>query len=68
MIGGAEMNDFRKHLEQSLRDPEFKAVWDAQAEERMLMRQIKRSCEADVLSDRDAGANVKRSIKAPKEE
>lgn len=34
------MSDFRKHLERSLKDPEFKAEWDAQAFERELMRQI----------------------------
>lgn len=34
------MSDFRKHLERSLQDPEFKAEWDAQAPERALMRQI----------------------------
>lgn len=34
------MSDFRKHLERSLQDPEFKAEWDAQASERALMRQI----------------------------
>lgn len=34
------MSDFRKHLERSLQDPEFKAEWDAQATERALMRQI----------------------------
>ena len=34
------MSDFRKHLERSLQDSEFKAEWDAQASERALMRQI----------------------------
>lgn len=34
------MSDFRKHLERSMQDPEFKAEWDAQASERALMRQI----------------------------
>lgn len=34
------MSDFRKHLEQSLQDPAFKAEWDAQEAEREIMRQI----------------------------
>ena len=34
------MSDFRRHLEASLADPEFKAEWDAQADEREVMRQI----------------------------
>ena len=34
------MSDFRKHLEESLKDPEFKQEWDAQAAEREVMRQI----------------------------
>ena len=34
------MSDFRKHLERSLQDPEFKAEWDAQEAERKVMRQI----------------------------
>lgn len=34
------MSDFRKHLEDSMRDPEFKREWDAQAAEREVMRQI----------------------------
>ena len=34
------MSDFRKHLEASLEDPEFKEEWDAQTVERAIMRQI----------------------------
>lgn len=34
------MSDFRKHLEESLKDPEFKREWDAQAAEREVMRRI----------------------------
>ncbi|MBQ9043159.1 MAG: helix-turn-helix transcriptional regulator [Eggerthellaceae bacterium] len=34
------MSDFRKHLEESLKDPEFKREWDAQSAERDVMRQI----------------------------
>lgn len=34
------MSDFRRHLEESLRDPEFAAEWDAQAAEREVMRSI----------------------------
>lgn len=34
------MSDFRKHLERSLQDPEFKKEWDVQAAERKIMRQI----------------------------
>ena len=34
------MSDFRRHLETSLADPDFKAEWDAQAAEREVMRQI----------------------------
>ncbi|MEG1831612.1 MAG: helix-turn-helix transcriptional regulator [Raoultibacter sp.] len=34
------MSDFRKHLEKSLQNPEFKKEWDAQAAEREIMRQI----------------------------
>ncbi|MBQ9004014.1 MAG: helix-turn-helix transcriptional regulator [Eggerthellaceae bacterium] len=42
------MSDFRKHLEKSLKDPEFKQEWDAQAAEREVMRQI-------VVARKDAG-------------
>lgn len=34
------MSDFRKHLEQSLQDPAFKAEWDMQAVEREVMHRI----------------------------
>lgn len=34
------MSDFRKHLERSLQDPEFKKEWDAQSAERTIMQQI----------------------------
>lgn len=34
------MGDFRKHLETSLADSDFKAEWDAQASGREIMRQI----------------------------
>lgn len=34
------MSDFRRHLEQSMEDPEFKREWEAQAAERELMHKI----------------------------
>ncbi len=34
------MSDFRKHLERSLQDPEFRDEWDARAAERMVAQQI----------------------------
>ena len=34
------MSDFRKHLERSLDDPDFRREWDAQAAEREVMRTI----------------------------
>lgn len=34
------MSDFRKHLEESLQNPDFKAEWDAQEVEREIMREI----------------------------
>lgn len=34
------MSDFRKHLEASLEDPEFRREWEAQAAEREVMRLI----------------------------
>ena len=34
------MSDFRKHLEESLQDSEFKKEWDAQAVERAVVRKI----------------------------
>lgn len=34
------MSDFRKHLEHSLEDPEFKREWESQSAERGVMRQI----------------------------
>lgn len=39
-IGGREMNDFRRHLEASLKDPAFKEEWDVQAVEREVARSI----------------------------
>ena len=40
MIGGTGVDDFRRHFEASLEDPEFSAEWEAQAVEREVMRQI----------------------------
>lgn len=34
------MSDFREHLEESLKDSEFKQEWDVQAVEREVTRQI----------------------------
>ncbi len=34
------MSDFRDHLNESLKDPEFKEEWDAQATEYEIMHQI----------------------------
>jgi len=34
------MGDFKEHLEASLKDPDFKREWDAQAAEREVMRRI----------------------------
>ena len=34
------MSDFKRHLEKSLRDPEFRAEWELQAVEREIMRKI----------------------------
>lgn len=34
------MSDFRRHLEESLLDPEFRAEWESQAVERDITRKI----------------------------
>lgn len=34
------MSDFREHLEESLKDPEFRAEWEAQAAERDVCAKI----------------------------
>ena len=34
------MSDFRRHLERSLADEDFRAEWDAQSVEREVTRQI----------------------------
>ena len=34
------MDDFQRHLERQLQDPEFRAEWEAQEPERELMRAI----------------------------
>lgn len=47
------MSDFRKHLEQSLQDPAFKAEWDAQEAEREIMRKIVEARMEEDLSQRE---------------
>ncbi len=47
------MSDFRKHLEQSLQDPQFKAEWDAQAAERDVTRRIVEARMEEGLSQQE---------------
>ena len=38
------MSDFRRHLDASLEDPEFKREWDAQVAEREVMTCVLEGC------------------------
>ena len=38
------MSDFRRHLEASVEDPEFKREWDVQAAEREVMTCVSEGC------------------------
>ena len=53
MIGESDMSDFRRHLEESLRDPDFKVEWESQAVEREIMKQIVEARMAEGLTQQE---------------
>ena len=47
------MSDFRRHLERSLADEDFRAEWDAQSVEREVTRQIVEARMEEGLTQRE---------------
>lgn len=50
------MSDFRRHLEASLEDPEFRREWDAQAAEREVMNRIVEARIAEGMTQAELAA------------